>query len=183
MNKCISGDKNSQPLNVCIVTMFVYVVKCCINWCEWYINKPLSKNLQNIERNKTVKFGVCKCSWSGDKNSQPLNICIFTMFLGVKCCINQCEWYINKPLSKNLQNIERNKTVKFGVCKCSWSGDKNSQPLIICIFTMFLGVKCCINQCEWNINKPLSKNHQNIERNKALKFGVCKCIWSGEKTL
>ncbi len=24
--------------------------------CEWNMNKPLSKNLQNIERNKTVKL-------------------------------------------------------------------------------------------------------------------------------
>ncbi len=30
------------------------------------MNKLLSENLQNIDRNKTVKFGMCKCNWSGD---------------------------------------------------------------------------------------------------------------------
>ncbi len=28
---------------------------------------------------------------------------------------NQCEWYMNKSLCKNLQNIDRNKTVTFDV--------------------------------------------------------------------
>ncbi len=37
------------------------------------------------------------------------------MFLGIKRYRNQSEWYINKPLSKNLQNIDRNKTVNFGL--------------------------------------------------------------------
>ncbi len=46
------------------------------------------------------------------------------IFLGIKCCIKPGEWYINKPLSKNLQNIYRNKTVKFGVCEFYQSGEK-----------------------------------------------------------
>ena len=33
---------------------------------EWYMNKPLCKNLQNIDRNQSGKFGVCKCCWSGE---------------------------------------------------------------------------------------------------------------------
>ena len=33
---------------------------------EWYMNKPLCRNLQNIDRNDTGEFGVCKCYWSGD---------------------------------------------------------------------------------------------------------------------
>ncbi len=48
----------------------------------------------------------------------------FTMFLGIKCYINQSELYMNKPHSKNLQNIDTINTVKFGVCKCCWSGEK-----------------------------------------------------------
>ncbi len=31
------------------------------------MDKSLSKNLQNIERNKSVNFGVCKCYLNGDK--------------------------------------------------------------------------------------------------------------------
>jgi len=46
------------------------------------------------------------------------------MFLGIKCYV-KCEWFMNKPLSKNLQNIDGNKIVKFGVCKCCRSGRKN----------------------------------------------------------
>ncbi len=34
------------------------------------MNKPLNKNIQNIDGNKTAKFGVCKCYWSGEK--QPI---------------------------------------------------------------------------------------------------------------
>ncbi len=49
---------------------------------------------------------------------------IIIFFLGIKCCIKPGEWYINKPLSKNLQNIYRNKTVKFGVCEFYQSGEK-----------------------------------------------------------
>ncbi len=30
------------------------------------MNKSLCKNLQDIDRNKDVKFGVCKCYWGGD---------------------------------------------------------------------------------------------------------------------
>ena len=30
------------------------------------MNKPLCKNLQNIDRNETGKFGGSKCYWSGD---------------------------------------------------------------------------------------------------------------------
>ncbi len=30
------------------------------------MNKSLSKNLQDIARNKNFKFGVCKCYLSGD---------------------------------------------------------------------------------------------------------------------
>ncbi len=37
------------------------------------------------------------------------------MFLAIKCCIKSVKWYMNKPHSKNLQNIEKNKTAKFGV--------------------------------------------------------------------
>lgn len=33
---------------------------------EWYMDKPLRKNLQNIDSNKSVKFGVCKCCWRED---------------------------------------------------------------------------------------------------------------------
>ncbi len=97
--------------------------KKCINRCEWNMNKPLGKNLQNIERNKTLSFSVCQCFWSKETNSLPLNIGIFTMFLEIKCCINQCEWYMNKSHNKNLQNIESNKTLSFGVCQCCWSGE------------------------------------------------------------
>ncbi len=42
---------------------------------------------------------------------------------GIKCYINQAKLYMNKLLCKNL---DRNKTVKFGVCKCCWSGEKKS---------------------------------------------------------
>ncbi len=42
------------------------------------------------------------------------------MFLGITGYRNQSEWYINTPPSKNLPNIDRNKTV--GVCK---SGEEN----------------------------------------------------------
>ncbi len=149
-------------------------IKWCINKFEWYINKPLRKNLQNIDMNKPLSFGVCKCCSTVDKNSPPLKIYIFTMFLRVKCCINQCEWFINKPLRKNLQNKERNKPLNFGIYKCCWSEEKTNLPSKICIFTMFLRVKCCINQCESHMNKTLSKNLQTIERNKPLSFGVCK---------
>ncbi len=31
------------------------------------MNKSLSKSLQNIDNNKTVSFGVCKCYLSGVK--------------------------------------------------------------------------------------------------------------------
>jgi len=31
-----------------------------------YMNKSLCKNLWNVDMNKTIKFGVCKCFWSGD---------------------------------------------------------------------------------------------------------------------
>lgn len=34
--------------------------------CGSYMNKAPSENLQDIGRNKTVKFRVCKCSWSKD---------------------------------------------------------------------------------------------------------------------
>ncbi len=167
-----------------LFTMFsgIKCCKCCKLQCGLNINKFLSENIHNIERNTTLSFGVCQCCWSGETNSLPLNIGIFAMFSGIKWCKNQCKWNINKPLSKNLQNIERNKTLSFGVCQCCWSGETNSLPLNICIFAMFLAIKCCINQCKWNMNKPLSKNLQNIERNKTLSFGVCKCCWSGEKT-
>ncbi len=30
------------------------------------MNKALNKNLQDIDRNKNIKSGVCKCYWSGD---------------------------------------------------------------------------------------------------------------------
>ncbi len=33
------------------------------------MNKSLSKNLQNIYRNKTLNVGVCKRNWSTDENS------------------------------------------------------------------------------------------------------------------
>ncbi len=82
------------------------------NQSKLYMNKPLSKNLQTIERNKTAKLGARKFCWSGERNSRPLKIWIFAMFLGINCYRNQCEWYTNKPLSKNLQNIERNKNCK-----------------------------------------------------------------------
>ncbi len=54
------------------------------------------------------------------------------MFLGIKCYTNQGEWYINKPLDKNLQNIDRNETAKFGACTFCWSGEKTFN---ICIET------------------------------------------------
>ncbi len=41
---------------------------------ECYMKKPLCKNIRNIDMNKTVKFGVCKCCWSGEQIL--LNICI-----------------------------------------------------------------------------------------------------------
>ncbi len=104
-------------------------------------------------------------------NSQEKHI--FTMFLGTQCCINQCEWCVNKPLSKNLQNIDRNKTLSFGECKCCRSEETNSPPLKICIFTMFLWIKSYINPCKWYMNKPLYKNLQNTVRNKTLK---CWCL-------
>ncbi len=31
------------------------------------MNKPLFKNIQNIDRNKTVRFGVHECCWSDEK--------------------------------------------------------------------------------------------------------------------
>ncbi len=33
-----------------------------------------------------------------------------------------------------------------------------------------------------DINKPFYKNLQDIDGNKAVKFDVCKCSWSGDKT-
>ena len=59
-------------------------------WCksayERYFNKSLCKNLQDIDMNKTGRFGVLECIWSGDlfpqveKNlilrKRPLKICI-----------------------------------------------------------------------------------------------------------
>ncbi len=158
------------------------MVKIFIGFIGWNINKSLGENIHNIERNTALRFGVCQCSWSGEKTSLSLNIGIFAMFSGIKCCINQCKWNINKPLSKNLHNIERNTALRFGVCQCCWSGEKTSLSLNIGIFAMFSGIKWCKNQCKWNINKPLSKNLHNIERNTTLSFGVCKCCWSGAKT-
>ncbi len=37
-----------------------------VNSQKWYMNKPLCKNLQNIDKNKSVKSCVFKCCWSGD---------------------------------------------------------------------------------------------------------------------
>lgn len=44
------------------------------------------------------------------------------MFLEMKYYTNQAiNWYMNKPLSTNIQNIDGNKTGKFDVWKCCWS--------------------------------------------------------------
>ncbi len=93
---------------------------------EWYMNKPLSKNLQNIDMSETVKFGIYKCYWSGEKTHFEK-----TTFKDMYCnwiyrhkninCNNKISWrHVNKPLSTILQNIERNKIEHFGVCKCCW---------------------------------------------------------------
>ena len=42
----------------------------CNSGYEWYINKPFCKFLHYIALNKTGKFGVCECNWSGDTSSQ-----------------------------------------------------------------------------------------------------------------
>ena len=34
---------------------------------EWYMNKPLCENLQNIDQFKTVKFGVTEVEMSGSE--------------------------------------------------------------------------------------------------------------------
>ncbi len=33
------------------------------------------------------------------------------------------------------------------------------------------------------MNKPHNKKLQHTDKNKTVSFGVCKCCWSGEKTL
>ncbi len=48
------------------------------------MNKPLSKNLQNIERNKTLKFGVYKCCWSGEKTQTSFKYMHFRHVLSNK---------------------------------------------------------------------------------------------------
>ncbi len=58
------------------------------------MNKPLCKNIQNIDGNKIVKAGVCKFYWSryfwlnaGEKShfeKTPLKICILTEFYRCK---------------------------------------------------------------------------------------------------
>lgn len=40
---------------------------------EWYMNKPLCENLQNIDRNKTVKFGVTEVEMSGSECKKRKN--------------------------------------------------------------------------------------------------------------
>ncbi len=43
------------------------------------MNKSLYENIQNIDGNKTVNFGVCKSYWSENKTNfvkTSLNICI-----------------------------------------------------------------------------------------------------------
>jgi len=55
---------------------------------KWYMNKPICKILQNIDQNKSVKFGVCKCYWSEEKNiylKDARKKKTFTMFLWIKC--------------------------------------------------------------------------------------------------
>ncbi len=45
------------------------------------MNKSLSKNFQNRDRNKTVSLSVCKCYWSEDKTQfekPTLKICTVT---------------------------------------------------------------------------------------------------------
>jgi len=75
------------------------------------------------------------------KLTQALNICIFAMFLAIKCCINQCKLNMNKPLSKNLQNIDMNDTLSFGECKCCWSGEKTFKGMY----------------CNWNLLSQIEK--------------------------
>ncbi len=67
---------NSQKKHHYILGMkYKYIfIHIHINHCKLYMNKPLSWNLQTIERNKTAKFSVCKCCWNGKKNH--LKICI-----------------------------------------------------------------------------------------------------------
>ena len=46
------------------------------------------------------------------------------MFLGIKCYIIQAmNVDMNKPLCKFIQNMDRNKTGKFGACTLFCSGD------------------------------------------------------------
>jgi len=66
---------------------YVFMNKVYKNVGKWYMNKSLSKILQNIDQNKSVKFGVCECYWSEEKNiylKMPEKK-TFTMFLWIKC--------------------------------------------------------------------------------------------------
>ncbi len=47
------------------------------------MNKPLFKNLQNIDRNKTVKYGLSAAEVEKKLRKWPLKICIV---IGI-CCI------------------------------------------------------------------------------------------------
>jgi len=53
---------------------------------------------------------------------QPKNKKIHVHFLRIKR-IKSGKTYMNKHLCKKLDNIDKNKTVRFGVCECSGSGD------------------------------------------------------------
>ncbi len=44
------------------------------------MNIPLSKTVQNIDRIKNIKFGVCKCCWTEDfSEERKINNCETTL--------------------------------------------------------------------------------------------------------
>ncbi len=110
---------NSRQCTVCFIMCKFQRFRFCWHNIELKVFPLINQKILSTVR-KTVHFLPCFYEW--------------------KCCINQCDWYMNKPLSKNLQNIDRNKTLSCGECKCCWSAETNSLPLKICIFTMFLGI-------------------------------------------
>ena len=83
-----------------------------------------SQHFLDILETKQIIEGILEISSYDSINQKILSTgikkTIFSMFLGIKCDINQAVNDIStNPSVKNLQDIDMNKTGKFGVCGCN----------------------------------------------------------------
>ncbi len=67
------------------------------------MNKSLGENIHNIERNTTLSFGVCQCSWSGEKTFKDMNWVIKDTNLNLQTQIDKVQY--NKHLNMHFRSL------------------------------------------------------------------------------